>query len=258
MRNQRVSPGIQALLCGLLALSVACSGPEKKKIKPLQGGSAEYHYKLSSGYYHNQQAAIALREVTLALKKDPDHIQAHYLAGVIYMGRREYTQAITHYKRAVELEPLFFDAKNALGATYLSMKRWDDAATIFESLLSQPLYTSPELAYNNLGWANYKRRKYTKAAQNFRMSVDLRPTFCLGYNNLGLALEAKKQYLEAVRFYVEAIERCPNTYAEPHFNLGKLYISTDRGRARGHFRTCVNISGRSNVGRRCSEYLQGL
>lgn len=258
MRNHRVNQRAGALLCGLLVLGVACSGTEEKKDEPLQGGSAEYHYKLSSGYYHNRQAAMALREVTLALSKEPDHISALYLAGVIYMGRREYTQAIKHYKRAVELEPLFFDAKNALGATYLSMKRWDDAALIFESLLSQPLYTSPELAYNNLGWANYKRRKYSKAAQNFRMSVDLKPTFCLGYNNMGLALQAQKQYSEAARYYSEAIERCPNTYAEPHFNLGKLYADSDRARARVHFQTCVNISARSGLGRRCNEYLQGL
>ena len=246
------------LLSSLLVLGVACSGADKKKDTKLKGGSAEYHYKLSSGYYHNQQAAMALREVTLALKQDPDHVQAHYLAGVIYMGRREYNKAITHYKRAVALEPLFFDAQNALGATYLAMKRWDDAASIFETLTDQALYTSPELAHNNLGWANYKRRRYTQAAQNFSMSVDLRPSFCLGYNNMGLVMEAQNQLSEAARYYNEAIERCPNTYAEPHFNLGKLYADSNRERARAHFQSCVNISARSGLGRRCREYLQGL
>lgn len=247
------------MLCVVLMLSVwmsvGCTNPQKKKEKEIH--NAEFHYKVASGYYHNRQVPLALRELTIGLKKNPKHVESHYLLGFIYVGRRNYPKAVHHFKSAVKYKPTHFDAKNALGATYLAMERWDDAAKIFEELLNQPLYTSPELAHNNLGWALYNQRKYTKAAQHFKMSIFLKPSFCLGYNNMGLATTAMRNYSQATKYYQAAIQKCP-TYAEPHFNLGKLLQDADRAQAIVHFKRCIELQPESQIGQRCQQYLQAL
>lgn len=249
------------MFCLTLLASIASTGcvtPEEQKQQKLEEiQNAEYYYKLGAGYFEAHEVPLAIRHLTIALDKDPKHIHANYLLGYIYMGRRNYTGAIKHFKAVLAEDPEFFDARNALGATYLAMERWRDAIELFEGLLEEPLYTSPELAHNNLGWAYYNLRRYNDAINHFKMSVFLRPQFCLGYNNLGLALDATHNRSEAVKNYRRAIELCPESYAEPHFNLGKIYQSEgDLPLARSHFQRCSALSPESQLGDRCREYLR--
>lgn len=239
-----------------LCLLTACTGADEKKQK--MEDSADFHYKIASGYYHNHQVALALKELTFALEKDPNHVDGHYLMGVIYMGRRNYNKSAHHFKECIKLRPKFFEAQNSLGAVYLAQERWDDAIALFEQLLEEPLYTSPELAHNNMGWALYNQRKYSNALEHFKMAVFLRPEFCLGYNNVGLALDAMNNPPEAARYYRKAIDACPTNFAEPHFNLGKLLSESNASQARSHFQRCIELQPESSLGMRCKQYLQAL
>lgn len=262
MASTRSFPSPLVLSGALMAISlmvgaVGCETPQERSDKKMQEiQNSEWHYKSGAAYFENKQVTLAIRELTIALDKDSKHTRAHYLLGYIYMGRRNYTGAVQHFKSALELEPAFYDAKNALGATYLAMERWSDAIALFQQLLEEPLYTSPELAHNNLGWALYNKREYTEAISHFKMATFLKPEFCLGYNNLGLAMDATRNTREAMRHYNKAIELCPATYAEPHFNLGRIYQSDGNLKtARAHFERCSNLSPHSHLGDRCREYL---
>ena len=233
-----------------------CGPSEAQRKKEAEIKSADYHYKSANGFFESHQVPLAIRELTFALEKDPDHMRAHYLLGYIYLGRKQYAKATHHFKESLRIDPKFFDATNSLGATYLAQARWEDAASLFEQLLLEPLYTSQELAYNNLGWSYYNMRNYPRALEHFNMSVFLKPQFCLGYNNIGLTFEAMHNTTEAARQYVKAIEYCPTNYAEPHFNLGKLYQTQGQGGlAQSHFQRCVELSPRTSIGERCMQYL---
>jgi type IV pilus assembly protein PilF len=187
---------------------------------------------------------------------NPDHRDAHYLMGFIYMGRRKYTTSIRHFREVLRIDPDYHPARNNLGAVYLSMERWRDAVEQFEVLLEQPLYTTPELAHNNVGWAYYQLRRYEKAVHHLKMAIFLKPKFCLGYNNLGLVRRAMGQRSSASKNFRKALEYCPNNYAEPHFNLGKLLQEQGERSARLHFRRCVELQPHSNLGERCRQYIR--
>lgn len=217
--------------------------------------TADYSYKLGVGHFEAHQIPLAIRQLTVALERDPKHARAHYLMGYIYMGRRGYTKAIKHFKSSIAAKENFHDAKNALGATYLAMERWRDAEKIFAALLEEPLYGSPELAHNNLGWVHYNLRRYPRAIEHFKMAIYLQPQMCLGHNNLGLVYDKVKKYGMALRQYRKAIELCPHNYAEPHFNLGKLLQQNGDPQAHLHFKRCVDIKPDSNLGERCRQYL---
>lgn len=244
-------------VCAMSLTQVACKSMDANKKPDMeQVQDAEWHYKSGAGYFEGHQVPLAIRELHIAIKKDPDHAKSHYLLGFIYMGRRQYSKSVQHFKRVIELEPTSYDAINSLGATYLAMERWDEAVVLFEQLLEEPMFITPELAHNNAGWAYYKQDNYNIALEHFKMAVFLKPGFCLGYNNLGLTQTALRQRQDAMKSYSKAIELCPTAYAEPHFHLAKAYLDYgDQGTARNHFAECVKLAAGSQLADRCQEYL---
>ncbi len=240
--------------------SIGCAtGPEEKPEKTEeQTKTADFHYQLAQGYFESSEIPLAIRELTVALEINDEHAEAHHLLGFIYMGRRDYPKALRHFDAALALKPEFHSARNNRGSVLLATERWREAIEEFELLLEEPLYATPELAHNNLGWAYFNLRKYPRAVEHLKMATFLKPQLCLGHNNLGLAQVELGAKLEAFESFTKAIEHCPDNYAEPHFHLGKLLSEAGDNRAASHFQKCSEIQPSSNLGRRCREYVQAL
>ncbi len=216
---------------------------------------AEWHYEMGKGYFEANDTTHAIRELTQAIEIDADHSTAHYLLGFIYMGRRDYTRAIRHFRETLRIDPGYHFAKNNLGTVYLATERWEDAAELFQELLDETLYTTPELAHNNLGWAYFKMGRHAEALEHLRMAVFLSPEMCLADNNMAQVYEDMGNQTDAARHYRRAIEKCPRNYQEPHFRLGKLLQSQGDRNAAAHFRRCIEIQSRSDMAERCRQYL---
>jgi len=244
-------------LCAVLLLSGAatggCAGPDSQK-KESGVKDAEWHYKMGVGYFENHKIHPAIRSLHNALEMDPEMAEAHFLLGFIYSGRKKYHKAIEHYKKAVDRKEDYFKAKNNLGSVYLSMERWRAAADLFEGLIEESMYPTPELAHNNLGWAHYNLRNYDKALKHLKMAVFLKPGMCLAYNNLGLTHGELGNVAQAKDKFRKAIRKCPDSYAEPHFNLAKILQREGNPRAKQHFEKCVRLKPESNLGNRCRQY----
>ncbi len=242
--------GIALVLMASVCACGTTDGAAKKDAK-----DADWHYKMGHGYYESKEISLALRELTTALDMDPDHFKAHFLLGLIYQGRRDYTKALRHYNEVLRVKPDYDIALNNRGSVYLATERWRDAKEDFLALIERPLYPTPELAHNNLAWAYFNLRKYSKSIEHYKMAIFLKPQLCLAYNNLGLAYQEMGQRSEAAQNFQTAINKCPNNYAEPHFNLGKMMQEEGHPKANMHFRRCVEISPESNLGARCRQYL---
>jgi type IV pilus assembly protein PilF len=253
MTPSRFLATTSSILAIALATS-ACAGAETKEEDPTK--TAEYHYKMAVGHFKEHQVPMAIRELTVALEIDNDHGHSHYLMGYIFMGRRDYTKAVRHFKEALRIDSNFHDARNALGATYLAMERWSDAAEQFEILIEEPMYATPEIAHNNLGWSYYNRRKHSRALEHFKMATFLKPGFCLGHNNVGLAMKELNNNEGAIKSWRKAIELCPSNYAEPHFHLGRALQEFRDPQAYSHFERCAQLQPNSTLGERCRRHMQ--
>ncbi|WP_158542271.1 tetratricopeptide repeat protein [Lujinxingia litoralis] len=243
------------VLAAMCSVSVGCAAGKARAEADQIQKDAQFHYDMGAGYFEANEVTHAIRELTRALELNPDHTQANYLLGIIYMGRRDYRRAVNHFKEVLRVEPSFHFARNNLGTVYLAMERWEEAEAEFLTLIDETLYTTPELAHNNLGWAYYNQRRFAEALEHFRMAAFLAPQMCLADNNQGLVYEAMGNAMEAVRYYRLAIEKCPENYQEPHFNLGKILQEAGDRRARAHFQRCVEIQPRNDLAERCRQYL---
>ncbi|MEE2779796.1 MAG: tetratricopeptide repeat protein [Myxococcota bacterium] len=243
----------RVILSTLLALTVITMGcgptPEKLASK------ANYHYKLANNFFYDQNPQAAIKELYAVLEYAPQHARAHHLLGFIYFGRRDLTRALEHLRTAVAIEPDFDDAVANLGNLYLAMKQWEAATVYFTRLLEKPMYKTPYLAHNNLGWALYQLGRFEESRKHLEMGIFLNPKFCLAYNNLARLNAHLGETKLAVEHFSKAIKLCPQ-YAEPHYFLGRIHAGlASHTKAREHFSRCHELGPETPYGRRCGEAL---
>lgn len=226
----------------------ACAGAQKQAEVEKQVNT---DYQMAVNFYENGRTPEAIRHLALVLASDLKHAEANHLMGFIRMGRGQYEEAVRHFKTALETNPDMLTCKNNLGAAYMHLEQYEDAAMIFKELSQSPLYTSPWLAFVNLGWAYYQMGMTQEAIDETEMAVALNPELCLGYNNLGVFYRSVSKIDDAVTNLNEAIKLCSN-YPEPHLHLGMIY--SDQGsnsQAYTHFKRCAELTPRSDLGKRC-------
>ncbi|MGB0648455.1 MAG: tetratricopeptide repeat protein [Bradymonadia bacterium] len=257
---QHCSRFITLLMC-VFALT-GCGGFKKGELEPKEKvDRATYHYNLAYGHYFdstNKNVDASLQELLRSLEYKPDYPEAHFLAGLIYLGRANHGLAIRHFQTAIRLRPAYYAAKNNLGAAYLSEGRWDDAISVFQELVGEIKYATPGHGHNNLGWAWFKKGAFDKAEKSFRLALTMNPRLCQAYNNLGQVLFERGKAEQAEKYLRRGIKRCKR-YAEPHFHLGKLYLANrKRVQALSSFDECVKLSGDSQLGDRCRAMSKSL
>lgn len=236
------------LLLGLILGGCASSG-EGTNLK-----ESREHYQMGANHFGVGEVPQAIMELTNSITLDPKNYKALHLMGFIYMGRKQYPEAVRYFKEALAVKPDYYICMNNLGVAYLFMERWEDAAKVYEELVHVSLYTSPWLAYANLGWAYYNMGRTTEGVEQTKMALFLNPEMCLAANNLGIMYSAQMDFEEAEGAFADAITQCP-TYAEPHLHLGKLLAEAGRSpKAHHHFRQCVELSPKSSLGERCRQY----
>lgn len=95
---------------------------------------------------------------------------------------------------------------------------------------------------NNLGYAQYRLKKYDEALSNFRKAINSDRTYARAYNNAGLVLEARQEYDGAERFFKQAIAINPELYTT-YINLSNLYlIQGDLEKAELGFKKSIEIA----------------
>ena len=233
-----------------LCITVSCAGSQKETERQ---NEIETDYQMALGYYNNNQVPEAMRYLTLVLANEPGHADANSLMGVIRLGRGQYQEAIKHFKTAIQTKPDCLVCKNNLGTAYLYLEQYEEATPIFKELSTSPLYTSPWVAFVNLGWAYYKMGMIQEAIEETEMSVTLNPDLCLGFNNLGIMYHDVGRDQDALEQLQEAIRLCPN-YAEPYLHMGMIYnAQNDNSQAYQAFVKCASLTPKSDLGKRCQK-----
>jgi len=245
------------LIVGLLAVfafSSACATTGSSDDDPKK--KADFHYKLAANFFYDKKPQQAIAELYTSLKHNPKHVKAHHLLGFIYFGRQDHVRALKHLQMAVTIDPDFDNALANLGNLYLATAQWAEAIPYFERLLNKPLYRTPYLAQNNLGWALFNLGRIAEAKRYFRLAVFYKPKFCLAHNNLGRVHAKLGETRLALERFHKAVEQCPN-YAEPHYFLGRIYraLAEDQ-RAYTHFDKCNKLAPETKYGRRCGDKLE--
>jgi len=135
--------------------------------------------------------AVGLFGRALAINEQPDF---HYNIGLAKWALGQRTEAITHWERALALNPDFAQAHMNLGNALREDGRTAEAVTHLRRALQ--LQPSP-FAHNNLGLA-LAMLGGSEAAGHFRRAIEMHPNFIEPHLNLALELANRDDLAQAL------------------------------------------------------------
>jgi tetratricopeptide (TPR) repeat protein len=143
--------------------------------------------------------------------------KGYQVMGRTFSRKGDYAEAITQYRKALELDPKNTHAYVWLGDTLAEQGKGDEAILQYQKALE----TDPQdsWAYASLGDALSKQGKEDEAILQYHKALELNPQDVHVYYGLGRISERHEKYDEAMAQYQKAIEIAPQD-PDPYIWLG--------------------------------------
>lgn len=136
---------------------------------------AELQTQLGVGYMRAGKDDLAWDRLQRAVEADPYYSPAHNALGLLYDTRNEPENAEEHYRRAVELNPADPAALNNYGRFLCKRERYKEAEEHFRRARENPRNESPESAYHNAGQCFLLSGNLEKAEGYLRRALQIDP-----------------------------------------------------------------------------------
>ena len=212
-------------LCVIAALSV-CTWLQAPYWKSdytlfLRAVSVTAHNKLAHnnlGVQLEEQGKLdeAIVQYRKALEVDPDYADARLGLGNALLAQGKVTEAVKEYSEVRRINPN--DKKAGVALANAMSKQGKGALAAAE--YSRILESDPDNvdAHYNLGLELSKQGKLDEAASHYSKALEINPNYAKAHNNLGAVLAQMGRSDEAVPHYQEALRIKPD-YPEAHYNL---------------------------------------
>ena len=209
------------------ALSRVSEQVESRLDQKAHGAALRNLARLSSWLGRFDEASRTLAKAMELLGDDAETLD---LMGQNAAARKQPEEAISLYRRAIEIDPKYADASLHLGMELVNQGQHEEALVQLRRALN--LDPSSAETHTQLGIALAGSGQRDQAIAEYRRALELRPRYVVALNNLGAELGAKQQTEEAIRYLEEAVEINPD-YADARVNLGYMYA------ARGDYSAAV-------------------
>jgi len=149
-------------------------------------------------------------------------VEVEFRKGFDYATQGIYDKALTHFQKAVEIDPEYARA-------------WCGMGTIYRN-----------------------QEKYEEAFENYNKAIELDPGYVVCYDNLGIAYFRTGNDGEAKKAFTKAAELDPG-YADAHFNLGLLYEAVgDNDRSISEYEKYISLSSDSEKTAEVKGRIEGI
>ena len=144
--------------------------------------------------------------------------------GTLAAREGQYDKAAEFFKKAIEMNPKFAPAYNALGLVY---EAWEEGGGTAEGVryLNMAVEIDPSYAesWNNVGQAQYSLGNFVQAERAFKRSLTLKPEqpeieLALGW----VFLLGESRAEESIHYFEEALPKAENDMG--YYGLGLAYL----------------------------------
>jgi Tfp pilus assembly protein PilF len=147
-----------------------------------------------------------LRQQMEIATTNPRDADAHYQLGLIYQQRRQYTEAIARFQKAIEIDPTEADAQFQLGRIANEQGRFDDAIKFLKTAAGLNEKLSSGEVWRELGAAYFGAGQLPEAAAALQKYTDRRSYDPEGLFWFGKTLAALGKAVEAREAFGQCIE----------------------------------------------------
>ena len=146
---------------------------------------SEVHVNLSITYERINKLNESLNSAKLGVQYAPDSPRAYTQLCGVYFLQKNFHGAVDCYKKLDELLPNDAEVQSQLGASMIRIGQGKEAIEILEKVVArEPGYAR---AYNSIGFAHFKKKRYERAAKAFKQAVEIDPAAILYRFNLGVS-----------------------------------------------------------------------
>ena len=145
-----------------------------------------------------------------------------------------------HYRRAIELQPTYWQALMSMGNFLFQVGRVGEAIPYYRRI--SELMPESETAFNNMGAAYFVTGDFERASAAWQRSLDLEPS-STAYSNVASSEFFLGHYDRALSLYHKAVELAPEDY-QLWGNLGDAYRHSEFGRemAEPMYRNAIRLA----------------
>jgi len=166
--SSKLCAGFVAPLMLTVALVGACATSDEMKQK-----SKCYNQEgMASLEQDRQKAYVSFQK---AVQLDPKNKEARYGLGHILVYQGKLSQAEREFREAIKIDENYSEAHTYLGQVLASQDRWQEGIAEFRRALSNPLYSTPDLARYQLGKALAHEGDYQGAMEALEDALVVNP-----------------------------------------------------------------------------------
>jgi tetratricopeptide (TPR) repeat protein len=156
-------------------------------------------------------------------QEKPDDAEAWYLLGRTQYNEDQFLDAISSFKKSLQLRPNYVEAENNLGLALQGLNKMDNAMAAYRQAIAwQGAHPVDAQPYLNLGILLTDQNHPEEALQWLRVADKLDSSNPKVHEEFARALEAANHLPEAQHQLERAVALAPKA-SGPHFKLGRLY-----------------------------------
>jgi len=173
-------------------------------------------------YYYERLYDDAIFEMRKAIKINPNNTDAkfnlktirsrleHFQAGKLFSRLGDRRRAVVEYRKAIDLDPRFIEARHRLGVElYLAGNAPEALKELRRASLVTAEYRKAYEIHYAEGMVLLRLDRTGEAMGRFEQTVQARPAFAPAHNEIGKILLEREEYDTAIDHFVKAIGSDP-------------------------------------------------
>ena len=158
----------------------------------------------------------------------PNDERAHFNLGGYYFGQQDFTQAISHYKRATELAPDYSTAFNILGYAYRQNEAYSDAENAFKKYIE--LIPNDPNPYDSYAELLLKMGRFDEAIAQYNKALAIDSNFVNSHFGIAAALAYKNKPADALAELDKLTQKARTDGERRTALFGRAVVAVDSGK----------------------------
>jgi|LNFM01.1.fsa_nt_gb type IV pilus assembly protein PilF len=211
-RPVAVARPLLMLLGALLLGGCQSSSPQKPNAASEERLKvAALNTQLGVEYMKDGDNELALKKLEKAIETDPNYADAHNAMGLLRNRLQQFDQADASFREALRSSPDNPMALNNYGQFLCQQERFEEGQAKFMEAVKNPLYRTPEVALTNAGLCAMQAKDMTTAEEYFRAALAKNPRIGLPLLQMAQISHERGALQEAQRYLTRYLEVAPQS-----------------------------------------------